>query len=54
MKVTIKKKFQPAVAVPFHKNFINISKYDCFVCIFDQLNAGLMSIGDFLQKHSKK
>ncbi len=30
-----------------------ISKYDSFVCIFDQLNAGLMSIGDFFQNIKK-
>ncbi len=35
----------------FLKN--NISNYYCFYCIFDQINAALVSRRDFLQKHKK-
>ncbi len=31
----------------------NISQYYCFYCIFDQINAALVSIRDFFQKHYK-
>jgi len=29
-------------------------KYCCFYCIFYQINAALLNIGDFFQKHLKK
>ncbi len=33
-------------------NCNNISQNYCFYCIFDQINADLVSISDLFQKHS--
>ncbi len=34
----------------FILNCISISQYYCFYCIFDQINAALVSIRDYLKK----
>jgi len=34
--------------------FNNITDFHCFYCILYQINAGLLSIRDFFQKHLKK
>jgi len=36
-------------ALPSQEYFT--SQYYCFYCIFDQMNAALVSIRDFFQKH---
>ena len=35
-------------------NCNNISQYYCFFCIYYEINAALMSIRDFVQKHEKQ
>ncbi len=37
----------------FILNWNNISQYFSFYCIFDEMNAALVSIRDFFQKHNK-